>query len=228
MASLIGTTNAACPFEPSSGSTVAITTCTSEMPPLVAHAFWPFSTHSLLASSNLARVRTLRHVRARVGLRSAERGHLQVIGRAEAAGDPLADLLAAALAEDRGHGQRGAHDRHADTGVAPEQLLVDDRQRQAGGVGEELGEPFEPVQPDLGGLLDDRPGGLLLLVPLVRGGSHHVGGEAVDPLADVLLVLGQRHREGRLLVGRARDRLDGGLGGLGIRLLRGWGDGGRG
>ena len=36
-----------------------------------------------------------------------------------------------ALAEDRGDGERGAHDRHADAGVAPEQLLVDDRQRQA-------------------------------------------------------------------------------------------------
>ncbi len=57
-ASLIGTTNAAWPLEPSSGSTVAITTCTSAMPPLVAHAFWPLSTHSPVASSNFARVRT--------------------------------------------------------------------------------------------------------------------------------------------------------------------------
>jgi hypothetical protein len=46
LASDIGTTNAACPLEPSSRSTDAITTCTSEMPPLVAHAFWPLSTHS--------------------------------------------------------------------------------------------------------------------------------------------------------------------------------------
>ena len=50
-ASLIGTTKAACPREPSSGSTVAITTWTSEMPPLVAHAFWPLRTHSPAASS---------------------------------------------------------------------------------------------------------------------------------------------------------------------------------
>ena len=89
------------------------------------------------------------------------------------------------------------------------------------GIGEELGEPFEPVQPDLGRLLDDRPGRLLLLVPLVRGRAHHVGGEAVHPVADVLLVLAQRQREGRLLAGRARDRLDRGLGCLG-----GVGDGG--
>ena len=100
-----------------------------------------------------------------------------------------------ALAEDRRHRQRGAHDRHPDPGVAPEQLLVDDRQRQAGGVGEELRQPLEAVQPDLGGLLDDRPRGLLPLVPLVRGGAHDVGGEAVDPVADVLLVLAQLQRE---------------------------------
>ena len=46
-----GTTNAACPREPSSRSTDATTTWTPAMPPLVAHAFWPLSTHSSLASS---------------------------------------------------------------------------------------------------------------------------------------------------------------------------------
>ncbi len=80
-----------------------------------------------------------------------------------------------------------------------------------GGVGEELREPFEAVEADLRGLLDDRPGRLLPLVPLVRGGAHDVGGEAVDPVADVLLVLAQRQRERRLLAGGAGDRLDGGL-----------------
>ena len=44
-------TNAAWPRAPSSGSTDATTTCTAAMPPLVAQAFWPFSTHSSLASS---------------------------------------------------------------------------------------------------------------------------------------------------------------------------------
>jgi hypothetical protein len=51
-------TNAAWPREPSSGSTEATTTWTLAMPPLVAHAFWPLSTHSSLASSYLARVRS--------------------------------------------------------------------------------------------------------------------------------------------------------------------------
>ena len=50
--------NAACPREPSSRSTVAITTWTSAIPPLVAHAFWPLITHSSAASSYLALVRS--------------------------------------------------------------------------------------------------------------------------------------------------------------------------
>jgi hypothetical protein len=48
--------NAACPREPSSGSTLAVTTCTLAMPPLVAYAFWPLMTHSSAASSYRARV----------------------------------------------------------------------------------------------------------------------------------------------------------------------------
>ena len=132
-----------------------------------------------------------RDIRARIRLRGAKRCHLDVIGGPEAARDPLADLLAAALPEDRGDGQRGAHDRHADAGVAPEELLVDDRQSQPAGVGEELGDAFQAVEADLRGLLDDGPGRLLLLVPLVGRRADHVGREAVDPVADVLLVLGQ-------------------------------------
>ena len=50
-------------------------------------------------------------------------------------------------------------------------------------------------RPMLGRLLDDRPGGLLALVPLRRGGPDHSLGEAVDPLSDVLLVLVQLERE---------------------------------
>ncbi len=40
------TMNAACPRWPSSGSTVATTTWTSAMPPLVMNTFWPFSTQA--------------------------------------------------------------------------------------------------------------------------------------------------------------------------------------
>ena len=46
-----GTTKDAWPRPRSSGSTVATTTCTSAIPPLVIHALVPFSTHSSLASS---------------------------------------------------------------------------------------------------------------------------------------------------------------------------------
>ncbi len=49
--------NDAWPRPFNSGSTAATTTCTSAMPPLLIHAFVPFSTHSSLASSYTARVR---------------------------------------------------------------------------------------------------------------------------------------------------------------------------
>src|SRR5665648_214304 len=41
-------------------------------------------------------------------------------------------------------------------------------------VGPELGDPLEPVETDLGRLLDHGPGGLLALVPFRRGGTCHV------------------------------------------------------
>ena len=113
----------------------------------------------------------------------------------------------------------GAHDRHADAGVAPEELLVDDRQRQPGRVGEELGQPLEAVEADLRGLLDDRPGRLLALVPLGGGGAHDVLGEAVDPVAHVALVLGELEREGGGRGGVARGGGGGGVRHAGAGLL---------
>ena len=146
-----------------------------------------------------------------VGLRRAEGGHRGLLDAAEALRDPLADLLAGALAEDRRDGQPGAHDGHADAGIAPEELLVDDRQQQPGGVGVELRQRVEPVEPDLGRLADDRPRRLLALVPFVCGRTHDALGEAVDPVANVLLILGERQRERRLgLLGRRGLFGDGG------------------
>ena len=158
------------------------------MPPFVAQAFWPLITHSPAASSKRARVRTAETSEPAFGSEAQKAATLTSSGGPEAARDPFADLLAGALAEDRRGGERGAHDRHADAGVAPEELLVDDRHHEPGRVGEELRQPFEAVEADLRGLLDDRPRRLLLLVPLVRGGPHDVRGKAVDPVADVLLV----------------------------------------
>ena len=86
---------------------------------------------------------------------------------------------------------------------------------QAGRVGEELGDALEAVEADLRGLLDHRPGRLLALVPLVGGGADDVLGEAVDPVADVLLVLGELEREGGSVLGRVDDVVDLGGGGGG-------------
>ena len=50
------------------------------------------------------------------------------------------------------------------------------------------GVEVEGVEADLGGLLDDRPGGLLALVPLGGGRADHVGGEGVHPLLQLDVV----------------------------------------
>ena len=209
-----GITKAAWPREPSSRSTEAITTWTLAMPPLVAQAFWPLITHSSLASSYLAVVRIAETSEPASGSEAQKAPELDVVRRAEALRDPLPHLLRGSLPEDRGDRERGAHDRHADAGVAPEQLLVGDRQRQAGLVGPELAQRFEAVEADLGGLLDHRPGRFLALVPLLGGGPDDALGEAVDPLADVLLVLVQLERElgpalagGAVAAGRRRQGL---------------------
>ena len=95
-----GTTNAAWPREPSSGSTDATTTCTLAMPPLVAHAFWPLRTHSSLASSYIARVRSDETSEPASGSETQKAATFGSSGGAEALRDPLADLLGGALAED--------------------------------------------------------------------------------------------------------------------------------
>ena len=191
-----GMTNAAWPRAPSSGSTEATTTCTAAMPPFVAQAFWPLSTHSSLASSYFARVRSDDTSEPASGSETQKAPTFGSSSRAVALRHPLEQLLGRARGEDPGHGERRAHDRHADAGVAPEQLLVHDREGEAGLVGPELGDALEAVEPDLGRLLDHRPGGLLALVPLRGGRAHHVLGEAVNPVADVLLVVGELEREG--------------------------------
>ena len=190
-----GMTKAAWPREPSSRSTEAITTWTLAMPPLVAQAFWPLITHSSLASSYLAVVRIAETSEPASGSEAQKAPSLTSSGVPKHCGIHSPICSGGALPEDRGDGERGAHDRHPDAGVAPEQLLVGDRQRQAGLVGPELAQRFEAVEADLGGLLDHRPGRLLALVPLRGGGPDDALGEAVHPLADVLLVLVQLERE---------------------------------
>ncbi len=156
------------------------------------------------------------HVRAGVGLRGAEGGDGGLGLRAEALRDPFDELVRRPRRVDRRHREGGPHDRHPDSGIAPEELLVDDRHRQPGGIHPELRDALEPVEADLGGLLDHRPRGFLALVPLVGGGAHHLLGEAVHPVADVLLVLAQLQVEARLLLGSGA--VHGGRGLLGGRL----------
>ena len=57
------------------------------------------------------------------------------------------------------------------------------------------GVEVQRVDADLGRLLDDRPGRLLALVPLGGGRADDVGGEAVDPVADGLLIVVEFERE---------------------------------
>ena len=136
-----------------------------------------------------------RHVGAGVGLAHAEGAEGDLVGCAVTLRYPFADLLGRAVAGDPGGGETGPHDRHADPGVTPEQLLDGDRQRQAGRVEQGVGHEVHAVQADLGGLLDDRVGELLALVPLAAGGSDDGLGEVVDPLLDLQLVFVERCRE---------------------------------
>ncbi len=144
----------------------------------------------------LGRGAVARDIRARIGLRRAEGADLDVVLVAEALRHPLDHLLRGARAVDPGDRQRRAEDRHADPGVAPEKLLIDQREGQPRRIGPELRDRLEAVEADLGRLLHHRPGELLLLVPLVRGRPDDLLGESVRPVADVLLVLGELEGEG--------------------------------
>jgi hypothetical protein len=130
-------------------------------------------------------------VGAGVGLAHREGGECGLLGSAEALRDPLEELLGSAIAHDAGDSEGRAHDRHADTGVAPEELFVDQRHRETRLVVEGVGEEVHRVEADGGRLLDDRPRGVFLLVPLLAGGAHDVLCEVVDPLLHRELVLGE-------------------------------------
>ena len=130
------------------------------------------------------------HVGAGVGLGHAEGAELHVVGVAVALRHPLEDLLGGAGAGDARRGEAGAEDRQRDAGVAPEELLHRHREGEAGGVGHQrVGHEVHPVEADLGGLLDDRPRGLLPLVPLLAGGAQDGVGELVDPALELELVV---------------------------------------
>ncbi len=131
-----GTMNSAWPRWPSSGSTVALTTCTSAMPPLPIQILWP-SMHPVVAVAAGAGAQVA-HVAAALGLGDAERGQLEVARLAEALGRPAQELLGRRRLRHRRQRQRGHHDRQPDPGAAPEQLLHEQRQRQAGRVADQV------------------------------------------------------------------------------------------
>ena len=137
-----------------------------------------------------------------VRLAHAEGAHLDLVGRPEALRHPLDDLLRRPVGDDPSDAKGRAEDAEADAGVAPEELFVGDRHRKAGRVGEGVLQELEGVQPDLGGLLDDRPGRLFALVPLVGRRADDILGEAVNPLLDLPLLVVQLHRELRRLSSR--------------------------
>ena len=136
-----------------------------------------------------------RHVGACIGFAHAERPEPNVVRRPVALRHPLHNLLGRAVARDTGRSKAGPHDGHANPRVTPEQFLNRYREREAALVADGVQHELEPIETDLGGLLDDRPGELLTLVPLVSGRPDHVGGKRVDPALDLLLVIIQGERK---------------------------------
>lgn len=82
--------------------------------------------------------------------------------------------------------------------LPPESFFVDDRQRKAALVGEELGDTFEAVEAILAASWTTGHSELFL-VPFMGGRADHVLCETVDPLTDVLLVLAEFEAERRFV-----------------------------
>ena len=78
------------------------------------------------------------HVAAALGFGDRQCGELEIAWRSEAFGRPLEHLLRRSRLADRRQRERGHHDRQADPGAAPEQLLHEHRQRQPGRVADEI------------------------------------------------------------------------------------------
>ena len=182
------------------------------MPPLVAHAFWPLMTHSSAASSNLAVVRTPETSEPALGSEAQkaatftsswvpkQRGiHSPICSpvpcpkiAATASEVPMIDMPIPASPQNSSSLTIGS-DRPARVA------------RRTGPA------PSKPYRPILAASWMIGQGVSSLLVPLVRGRAHDVGGEAVHPVADVLLVLVQLQRERPLPGWRRLRRLGGGL-----------------
>src|SRR3989442_4091524 len=127
-----------------------------------------------------------------LGPRQGAQGRL--LRSPEAGRDPGRDLLWRALGEDRRHRQARALDGHRDARAAPGQLLGDERGHDARAVAVRLLQELGAVEPDLGRVLDDRPGEFLGFVVLVGLRADFLLREAMDPVSDLLLLVAQLER----------------------------------
>ncbi len=177
------------------------------MPPLVMKVFVPLRIHSSLRLVVDGSASERAHVRTGVGLGDAEGGEIDLaVVALEAEWEPFAGLFWRAVRHDSGDCERAAKDREADAGVTPSDLLHHDGHEDPGRVAEGVGDEVEGVQTHASSLLDDRPRGLLSLVPFVGGWPDHALGEVVHPrlgsVAGPRLVERERSRDVTALGGR--------------------------
>ena len=186
--------NSAWPLWPSSGSTVALTTCTSAMPAVADPDLVPVE-HPVVAVAPRRRAQVA-HVRAALRLGDRQRRELQRARHAEALGRPAQQLRGRRGLRDRAQRQRRHHDAQPDPGAAPEQLLHEQRQREARRVADQVAVEERVVEALARGLLEDLPRELLLAVVVVGRGTDHVARERVRALDEVLLRRREGEREG--------------------------------
>ncbi len=142
---------------------------------------------AVLARAGLDRA----HVAAAARLGDRQGGQLDLVRRAEALRRPLDELLVGGGLTDRRQRQRRENDGQPDARAAPEQLLHQDREREAGGVHRELGVELPLVEPLARGLLQHRPGELLGAVIFGRHGTDHLPRERVRLVAQRNLLVGE-------------------------------------
>ena len=127
------------------------------------------------------------HIAAALRFGDGQRREFQVARRAEALRRPLQHLLRRCGLADRRQCERGHHDGQPDPRTAPEQLLHEHRQRQSGGVADQVAVEQRAVEAALGRLLEHRPRELLARV-VVRGHrADHRFGELVRASGQIVL-----------------------------------------
>ncbi len=207
LTSLIGMMNAACPRVLSSGSTVAVTTWMSLIPPLVAHAFWPLMTHSSVFSSYFARVRMFETSEPALGSEEQNAATFTSVSLPKQRGmnSPICSPVPVAAIE--------ATARPVPMIAIPMPASPQKSSSLTIGIvrpdgsAKNCASPSKPYSPILAASWMIGHGRLLALVPLVGGRAHDVRGEPVDPVADVLLILVQLQGEGGLLRRRRSGRV---------------------